>query len=76
MRTDVRKEMQGVEDRTAAPIAAEVGNLYTELDNFRTETRDRLTRIDDWLDRDGYMLGGGIKALGSLVAHVTNLDSN
>ena len=39
------------------------------------EVNAHLARINDRLDRQGYMLAGGTKALGGLLEHVVNVDS-
>ena len=73
---NLRKELQDLEDRTASLIAAEVGNLHTEIEALRSETRGALKRIDERLDRQGFMLSGGTQALGGLLEHVNNVESN
>jgi hypothetical protein len=36
----------------------------------------RLDRVNERLDRQGFMLAGGTKALGGLLEHVTNVEAN
>lgn len=50
----VGANMQGLEDRMAALIAAEVGNLHTEMQNG-------FARVDERLDRQGFILEGGLR---------------
>jgi archaellum component FlaC len=63
----VGANMQGLEDRMAALIAAEVGNLHTEMQNG-------FARVDERLDRQGFILEGGTKALAGMLEHFTKVE--
>lgn len=76
LQTRFDKRIQESEDRSAALTASEVGSLHTELQKFRAEINQRLARIDERLDRQGFMLSGGIKALGAMLEHLTTVESN
>ena len=73
---NMRVEMQRLEDRGASLLAAEVGNLHTEMRTGFERVNEHLHRIDERLDRQGFMLAGGTKALGGLLEHYTNVNTN
>jgi hypothetical protein len=58
--------MQRLEDLMAALVAAEVGNLHTEMQSGFARVDERLNHLTDRLDRQGFILVGGTKALGGL----------
>jgi hypothetical protein len=72
----VNSDMQRLEDRTAALIAAEVGNLHKEMQNGFARVDERLNHLTERVDRQGFILAGGTKALGGLLEHVTTVELN
>ncbi|MGD1071264.1 MAG: hypothetical protein ABSB15_14080 [Bryobacteraceae bacterium] len=67
-RTNV--EMQRPGDRIAAVIAAEFGKLRRDMQSGFARVDERLSHLTERLDRQGFILEGGIKALGGLLEHV------
>ena len=61
-----------MEQRTASLITGEVGSLHSEI----SEVRAAIGRMDQRLDRQGFMLAGGTKTPGGLLEHVVNVETN
>jgi hypothetical protein len=74
MRSDLQQQMESSENRIVTSMAAEIGSLHSEMQSqivdLRSEIHGGLARIDERLDRQGFMLAGGTKALGGLLEHL------
>jgi uncharacterized protein (DUF885 family) len=63
MDEDLKAYLQGMEDRTAALIAAEVGNLHTEMQQGFAHVDTRLDSIDSRLKLQAGLIQSGARAM-------------